>query len=87
MQVLRQGAQVLNNYRLLGATIYVTLEPCLMCIGACLNARIKRVVFGAYAPAGMLSNMVQQHNLVVRGGVRAAECAQILQSFFRERRT
>lgn len=91
---LRAAARMLNNYRLLDTTLYVTLEPCIMCIGAMLHARIKRLVFGAYDPktgaAGsvfdLLSDNRHNHPIDVTGGVLKRECAEILQQFFRQRR-
>lgn len=91
---LRQAAQQQANYRLPGLTLYVTLEPCVMCIGAMLHARLDRIVFGAHdaktgACGSVLSiheNPVLNHHATVVGGVLAEECAGLLQRFFRERR-
>ena len=91
---IREAAQVVGNYRLDDCTLYVTLEPCVMCSGATLNARFKRVVFGAYEPktgaAGSVLNVFGypqlNHQTEVTGGVLAAECAQPLQHFFEDRR-
>lgn len=78
---LRQGAKKLNNYRLLDATLYVTLEPCAMCAGAILHARVKRVVFGAYDLAGVVN-----HSVDYFGGVLQQDCSELLKKFFQQRR-
>lgn len=91
---LRDAARRLGNYRLVGATLYVTLEPCTMCLGAMMHARIERLVFGAREPrAGAVVshlNLPEQpwfnHRLGWRGGVLAEESAALLQEFFRARR-
>lgn len=91
---LRAAAQTLGNYRLEGCTLYVTLEPCAMCSGAMLHARLSRVVFGASDPktgaAGSVLNLFGHdqlnHQTVVQGGVLAAESAALLRGFFKERR-
>jgi tRNA(adenine34) deaminase len=89
---LREAGKHIKNYRLLNATLYVTLEPCAMCTGSLLHARIKRLVFGAYdQKAGAIVSrlsLLADHNypLAWRGGVLASECALVLQDFFRERR-
>ena len=92
--VLRQAGQACGNYRLPGTTLYVTLEPCVMCAGALVQARVERVVFGALDPkAGALVSRYQvgsdgllNHSLQVTGGVLAGKCAGILKDFFRSRR-
>jgi len=94
VQALRAAAQTLGNYRLDGCTLYVTLEPCAMCSGAMLHARLSRVVFGApdakTGAAGGLLNLFAQpglnHQTGVTGGVLATDCAALLQAFFRPRR-
>jgi len=94
MLALRTAAQDVANYRLPGATLYVTLEPCVMCSGAMLHARIDRVVFGAPDPktgaAGSVLDIFASkqinHQTQVEGGILAEECGQILRDFFRERR-
>ena len=94
MAALRAGAQALGNYRLPGCELYVTLEPCLMCAGAIMHARIARVVFGAHDPkTGACGSVVDafaneqlNHHTSVRGGVLADECGEALRSFFAERR-
>ncbi|GHU59442.1 hypothetical protein FACS1894133_6240 [Clostridia bacterium] len=72
------------GWRLRGCTLYVTLEPCLMCMGACVAAQLRRVVFGAYADKPLLD--IQELPLLVRGGVLAQECEAVLTSYFRELR-
>jgi len=92
--VLRNAAQVRENYRLTDATLYVTLEPCAMCVGALVQARIVRLVFGAYDPkAGALGSAIDlsdsaafNHRFEVQGGLMADECAAILKEFFEQRR-
>lgn len=92
---LRAGGQALENYRLLDTTLYVTLEPCSMCVGAMIHARVGRLVFGAADPragaAGsaiaLLQSPIHNHRIAVTGGVLAAECAAQLRRFFRQRRS
>jgi tRNA(adenine34) deaminase len=94
MVVLRAAAARLDNYRLLGTTLYVTLEPCAMCAGAMVHARVQRLVYGATDPragaAGSVFNVVQNpalnHRLEVVPGVRAEDCGVLLRSFFVARR-
>jgi tRNA(adenine34) deaminase len=91
---LRNAARQLENYRLPGITVYVTLEPCVMCIGAMLHARLARVVFGAYDPkTGACGSVLDvgavpklNHHTSVTGGVLAEPCGDLLRRFFRERR-
>lgn len=91
---LRAAAQALENYRLPDTTLYVTLEPCAMCAGALVHARVARLVFGAADPkagaAGSVFNLVQaaplNHRLEVTGGVLAEECGDLLKDFFSRRR-
>jgi tRNA(adenine34) deaminase len=91
---LRAAAQALGNYRLPGVSLYVTIEPCLMCLGALLQARVRRLVFGAPDPkAGACVSLYRlpedprlNHRLEVTGGVREAECRALLQEFFQARR-
>ena len=91
---LRAAAKSLGNYRLPDCTLYVTLEPCAMCSGAMLHARLKRVVFGALdaktGAAGSVINLFEQpqlnHQTALQGGVLADECAAMLKSFFSQRR-
>ena len=92
---MRQAAQRLGNYRLTCTTLYVTLEPCLMCAGAMVHARVKRLVFGAYDPKrGALNSTAHvfdaqglNHRIEVAGGVLQQACAECLQAFFRTRRS
>jgi tRNA(adenine34) deaminase len=94
MQVLRAAGQAESNYRLPGTTLYVTLEPCAMCAGAMLHARVERVVYGAPDPktgaAGsalnLFTNQQINHQTQAEGGVLAEECGQVLKHFFKERR-
>lgn len=91
---MREAAQYLANYRLTGMTLYCTLEPCVMCAGAIVHARIARVVFGASDPkagaAGSLYNVLNDsrlnHQPEVVAGVREPECRQLLQEFFEWKR-
>ena len=91
---LRAAAQQAGNYRLTGAMLYVTVEPCLMCVGALVHARIKEVVFGAVEPrSGALVSTVRgheiaglNHRVTVTGGVLEADCRDLIQQFFREKR-
>ena len=82
IQALRAAAQKLQNYRLTGATLYVTLEPCDMCVGAMFHARIARAVYGASDP----KKLVLKNNVALQGGVLAQECGSILSSFFAAKR-
>ena len=94
IQVLRIAAKQQSNYRLVGSTIYVTLEPCAMCLGAMMHARIKRIVFGASDPktgvCGSCVNLTSEaffnHRIAVLGGILEKESKEILQSFFKLRR-
>ena len=91
---LREAAKHLGDYRLGGTTLYVTLEPCIMCAAALIHARVDRVVFGAWDPkaggAGSIANVFNirelNHRVDVFGGVLAAECGALLSDFFRARR-
>jgi tRNA(adenine34) deaminase len=94
MLALRQAALAEENYRLPGTTLYVTLEPCTMCAGAMLHARVDRIVYGATDPktgaAGsvldVFSSKQLNHQTVIEGGVMDQECGQLLRDFFKERR-
>jgi tRNA(adenine34) deaminase len=91
---LRDAAHHLKNYRLVDCELYVTLEPCMMCVGAMFHSRIKRVVFGAMEPktgvCGSVVNLTTEeklnHHAVFEGGVLADECGAMLKAFFAERR-
>jgi tRNA(adenine34) deaminase len=91
---IRQAAQRIGNYRLTGATLYVTIEPCQMCVGAMVHARIARLVYGAPEPkAGAIESAMQahehpalNHRLAVTGRVLEDACRDVLQAFFKERR-
>jgi tRNA(adenine34) deaminase len=91
---LRQGAAALGNYRLPGVSLYVTIEPCIMCVGALIHARVARLVFGAKDPkAGACVSVFRlpedprlNHRLEVVGGVREEECRELMQQFFQARR-
>jgi tRNA(adenine34) deaminase len=82
IQALRAAALALKNYRLTGASLYVTLEPCDMCVGAMFHARIARAVYGAQDP----KKLVLKNQVVLQGGVLAAECGALLSGFFAARR-
>lgn len=94
IMALRDAGQALGNYRLVDTTLYVTLEPCTMCVGAMIHARVGRLVFGAFEPkAGAVSSQLQlleqpffNHKTKVQGGVLEEECATLLKQFFRARR-
>jgi len=91
---LRAAAQAIGNYRLTGATVYVTVEPCLMCVGALVHARVRELVYGAPEPRwGALVSSLRaheapglNHRLSVVGGVLEAECRELMQEFFRAKR-
>ena len=91
---LREAAQRVGNYRLTDATVYVTLEPCLMCVGALVHARVREVVYGAVEPkTGALVSTMRaletpglNHRFLVTGGVLADECRNLIQEFFQARR-
>jgi tRNA(adenine34) deaminase len=91
---MREAARILGNYRLLDCELYVTLEPCAMCAGAMIHARLKRLVYGALDPkagaAGsvltVLNHSKLNHQMSVTEGVLAEECGELLRNFFRERR-
>jgi tRNA(adenine34) deaminase len=94
MLAIREAARILDNYRLINATLYVTLEPCVMCAGAIIQARIQRVVFGAGDPKSgavvslyrLLHDKRLNHTVEVTGGVMKDACAEILSRFFHEKR-
>jgi tRNA(adenine34) deaminase len=95
INVIREAALKQNNYRLPGATLYVTLEPCAMCMGAIIHARIQRLVFGAYDPKTgaavsryrLGTDNLLNHALIVQGGVLKDQCSSLLQTFFKQRRS
>jgi len=92
---LRTAANRSGNYRLVGTTLYVTLEPCLMCMGAMIHARIDRLVYGAPDPkSGAAKSLYQigndqrlNHTIEIQGGILQDKCANLLRTFFRQRRT
>ena len=94
MRALRAGGQALRSYRLTDTTLYVTLEPCVMCASAIVHARVRRLVFGAWDPraggAGSITDVFAlpslNHRVDVFGGVLMEECARLLQEFFAQRR-
>ena len=94
IQALRSAARACNNYRLPRSTLYVTLEPCAMCLGAMIHARVERLVFAAYEPrAGAVVSQLQllekphfNHHVEWLGGVMEAESRALLKAFFRRRR-
>ena len=95
IMALRAAASILGNYRLPGCELYVTLEPCAMCAGAMMHARLARVIFGASDPktgtCGSIVNLFEQeklnHHTELVGGVMAEECGKLLKDFFAERRS
>ncbi|MDF1758920.1 MAG: tRNA adenosine(34) deaminase TadA [Coxiellaceae bacterium] len=94
MVAIRAAAKQLDNYRLLDCDLYVTLEPCPMCLGAMLYSRVKRLYFGAYDDkAGAVTSVFQlldeprlNHRIEWQGGIDADDCAQLLKDFFKQRR-
>jgi tRNA(adenine34) deaminase len=91
IEAIEQACQRLGSWRLSGCTLYVTLEPCPMCAGAVINARIPRLVYGAKEPitgsCGSVINLFEErygHRPAIFGGVRKDECAQVLQDFFQD---
>lgn len=94
VQVLRRAAAHSGNYRLTGSTLFVTVEPCLMCVGALVHARVQHVVFGAVEPrSGALVSTVRGYEIAglnhrpgITGGVLEAECRDLIQQFFRDKR-
>ena len=91
---MRNAASKINNYRLSDCDLYVTIEPCTMCVGAMVHGRIRRIVFGALEPrAGALNSQLQlmdqshyNHIIEVRGGVLERQCSELISSFFRQKR-
>ncbi|MFM1806200.1 MAG: tRNA adenosine(34) deaminase TadA [Pseudomonadota bacterium] len=92
---LRAAGQNLGNYRLPDTTLYVTLEPCMMCSGAIMHARVSRLVYGARDPKtgcvhsvlNLFDNQQLNHHTIVEGGILENQCAQVLKDFFKERRS
>ena len=95
MLALRSAGQSLGNYRLPNTTLYVTLEPCMMCSGAIMHARVSRLVYGAPDPKtgcvhsvlNLFDNQQLNHHTIVEGGILENQCAQVLKDFFKERRS
>ncbi len=90
---IRVACHTFNNHRLPDCDLYVTLEPCAMCLGALIQARIKRLIFGAYDPkAGAVKSIMRfpfektNHRLEIKGGILEAECGKILKDFFKAKR-
>ena len=93
MVALRNAGDGLNNYRIVNATLYVTIEPCMMCVGAMVHSRISRLVYGADEPkAGavnthsLLGADWQNHKIEIQAGVRALECGKLMSDFFKQKR-
>ena len=94
IQLIRAAGKIQENYRLTGASLYVTLEPCAMCLGAIMHARIKRIIYGAYDPktgaCGSSENLIHancfNHKVDLASGVLENECKQLLKNFFISRR-
>ncbi|MDO6558148.1 tRNA adenosine(34) deaminase TadA [Paraglaciecola chathamensis] len=94
MQAIRQAGEFIQNYRLIGTTLYVTLEPCTMCAGLLVHSRIERLVFGAYdaktGAAGSIMDVLRDtrlnHQVEVVGGVLGEQCGETISAFFRKRR-
>ena len=92
--VIRKAAKLLENYRLTGTTMITTIEPCLMCMGAIMNARLAALVFGSFDPksgaAGSVYNIAEdgklRHRIKISSGIMEEECQSLMQNFFRERR-
>ncbi|RDH84765.1 MAG: tRNA adenosine(34) deaminase TadA [endosymbiont of Galathealinum brachiosum] len=94
LMAIRNAGQVLNNYRLIDTTMYVTLEPCSMCVGAMIHARVKQLVFGASdlktgatgSAINLIHDPIHNHKIEVTGGVMEDECREVLQYFFKQKR-
>lgn len=95
IQAIRNAGKKIDNYRIVNSKLYVTLEPCMMCVGAIVHARISEIIFGAYDPktgmAGTQDNCFEKpyhnHQVEIQGGVLEAECAELLKVFFRRKRS
>jgi tRNA(adenine34) deaminase len=91
---LREGGEKLKNYRLIDTILYVTIEPCTMCMGAIMHARVKKLVFGTFDPkagaAGSLFDFTIEnkfnHNVEVKSGILESECRELIQDFFKQKR-
>jgi tRNA(adenine34) deaminase len=94
IQLIRVAGKELQNYRLNGSTLFVTLEPCAMCFGAMVHARVKRIVYGAHDPKTSVCSSSEdlsnsncfKHKINITGGVSEKKCSQLLQAFFKSRR-
>ena len=94
IMALRHAGNTIKNYRIIGATLYTTLEPCAMCAGALIHARIDRLVYGARDPKSgavesvfsLLNHSALNHRVVTQGGIHSQACAELLQNFFKFRR-
>jgi len=94
LTAMRNAGSALKNYRLTETTLYVTLEPCSMCVGAMIHGRVQRLVFGAYdmrtgatgSAINLIGDAIHNHQVEVQGGVLENECKQLLQNFFKKRR-
>lgn len=94
INTLREAGEKLGNYRMVDTTLYVTLEPCIMCMGAIIHARVERLVFGAFDPKTGAAGSVYSigtddklnHNVTIEGGILQEECGQLLKDFFKLRR-
>ena len=94
MLVLRQAAEKIGNYRLAGTKLYVTIEPCIMCTGAIIHARVERVIFGACDPKfggvfslyNILDDKRLNHHVKITEGILSQECGEIISRFFKEKR-
>ena len=94
IQLLRAAGKLQKNYRLIDTTLYVTLEPCAMCFGAMMHARVKRIVFGAHDPKTGVCGSCEdisnanyfQHEINITGGISENKCSKLLKSFFKSRR-
>ena len=92
---LREGGEKLKNYRLIDTILYVTIEPCTMCMGAIMHARVKKLVFGTFDPragaAGSLFDFTIEnkfnHNVEVKSGILESECRELIQDFFKQKRS
>ena len=92
---LREGGEKLKNYRLIDTILYVTIEPCTMCMGAIMHARVKKLVFGTFDPragaAGSLFDFTIEnkfnHNVEVKSGILESECRELIQAFFKQKRS